>query len=363
MKQKKCRKMKLVLMLLVFSLPCLNGCEKKDETASPTDKVTTDDISQVENTETESEFISADSVSICKLQEIKIAELDMKNPPSFTRRMDRSDKDTVKKGVIKLGDREYQLLLGENPEYEFHIQDITKDTSPYWWGSWSLHSKHLLEGQYYEFKLVANGTKIAGRPYTGEFGIFKVGSGGRKVEKMEMSGSVNQNGGVGAPIGVLTDRWPDPAPECSIPVGDYTADLLTVVYDDLRIEISNNYYTNAQGEKTSNNNRVYGMQVCKDKPYVLDFSNKPMIVFETPKIDGQTYSVGDEIKFSAVLIDPKLDIMIRGLNDTSEEVEKEYKDKDGNVVHTAKIPKSLDPEVVVTRSDGEIAGQGTMPFG
>ena len=55
--------------------------------------------------------------------------------------------------------------------------------------------------------------------------------------------------------------------------------------------------------------------------------------------------------------------MIRGLNDTSQKVEKEYKDNDGNVISTATVDKSLDPKVVIKRAGGEVVAEGVMPFG
>ncbi len=368
MKHKYCGLLKIASVLLLFFTICLTGCEKKtDETSSPPDNESSANNTAAENDvkqlDPEKAFVSAPDVSIAALKEIKADQLEMKDPPSFVRRMKRNNKESLKMGTISLGEHQYMVLLGDNTSYEFHIQDVNKDQAPYWWGSWSLHSRHLLKGKYYEFKLIENGTKIAGRPYTGEFGIFKLGKGERNIEKMEMNGSIEQTGDVGAPVGDLSKlMWPDPVAECSVPVGDYTANLMSVVYDDLKIDISHNYYTNVKGQSATKN-VVYGMQVRKDKPYILDFSNEPAIIFESPKNDGDTYSLGNEIKFSAVLIDPKLDIMIRGLDDTSQKVEKEYKDNDGNVIHTAKISKSLDPKVVVTRSNGEVVGEGVMPFG
>ena len=366
MKQNNFVLWKFLSVSLFLLAICLSGCEKKqDETAAPPDESSGKD-SQVEQTETTEPKPEKESAytppSICKLQEVKIADLQLKSPPSFLRRMERQDKEIVKKGTITLDGREYLILLGENPSDQFYIKDIAKDYAPYWWGSWSLHSKHLLDGKYYEFDLIENKTKIAGSPYTGEFGILKLGKGDRTIEKMEMSGSINQAGSVGAPIGKLTGQWPEPVSECSVPVGDYTADLMKIIYGDLRISISNNYYNNINGER-SMNSIVYGMKIRKDEPYVLDFSNEPAIVFESPKNSNTEYVRGDEILFSAVLIDPKLDIMIRGLDDTSQHVEKEYKNDKGEVYHTAQIPKSLDPKVIITRSNGEVVGEGTMPFG
>ena len=125
----------------------------------------------------------------------------------------------------------------------------------------------------------------------------------------------------------------------------------------MAINISNNYHTNAQGID-SRDDVVYGMQVCKDKPYVLDFSNKPMVVFDQPHVSRRTFSRGEEIKFAAVLIDPKLDIMIRGLDDTSVQVEKE-----SSSGRKYKRSKSLDPKVVITHADGEVVAEDVMPFG
>jgi len=100
------------------------------------------------------------------------------------------------------------------------------------------------------------------------------------------------------------------------------------------------------------------MHVRKNEPFVLDFPNEPTVIFDEPAKTRTSFSRGEEIKFAAVLIDPKLDIMIRGLDDTSVEVEK--KRSDGS---TYKRPKSLDPKVVITRADGRVVAEGVMPFG
>ena len=163
------------------------------------------------------------------------------------------------------------------------------------------------------------------------------------------------------PIGTIEKSWPSPVAECSIPVGDYTPRIMDVTYDNLSITISNNYHTNAQGQ-SGLKETVYGMQVREDKPYVLDFSNDPMVVFDEPPMSQTTFSRGDEIKFAAVLIDPELDIMIRGLDETPAKDDRVLKDSDGKVIAII-VPKSLDPNVVITRADSEIVAEGVMPFG
>ena len=312
----------------------------------------------------ETEFLSDPDVVTCELEKTTISKLNLpkNNMASFIRRMERENKEDVKQGKITLANRSFKIVLGERPEREFYLFDVEKGFGPYWWGSWSLHSYHKLDDKFFEFMLIEEGTKIAGRPYKGELGIIKVGKGGRELEKVEFNGSVHQQGSVSAPIGVIKERWPEAATECRIPVGDYTAYIMKVTYDNLSIDISNNYHTNAQGQ-SRDKETVYGIQVRADKPYVLDFSNKPMVVFDQPPKSKTYFSRGEEIKFAAVLIDPKLDIMIRGLDDTSVKVDREYKDQDGKVIHTAKVPKSLDPKVVITRADGEVIAEGVMPFG
>jgi hypothetical protein len=96
--------------------------------------------------------------------------------------------------------------------------------------------------------------------------------------------------------------------------------------------------------------KVYGIQIRKDKPFILDFSNKPAVVFTTPAKD-QRVAVGDKIEVKAVLIDPQLDIMIRRLYGSET-------DDNGKSKRT-----SLDPKVVITRADGTEVANGVMPFG
>ncbi|MHC4168125.1 MAG: hypothetical protein ACYSWQ_14300 [Planctomycetota bacterium] len=312
----------------------------------------------------EKEFLADPDVVVCELEETTISKVDLPrgHMASFIHTMKRENKTDLKQGRFTLANRPLRIVLGERPERDFYLYDTGTGKGPYWWGSWSLHSHHKINGKHLEFMLVEGGAKIAGRPYKGDFGIIKVGKGGRDLEKAEFSGSVNQAGQVAAPVGTIKESWPSPVAECEVPVGDYTARITTVTYDNLAIKISNNYHTNAKGQSRGKE-VVYGMKVRKDKPYVLDFSNKPMVVFDKPSKSQTSFSPGREIKFAAVMIDPKLDIMIRGLDDTSVMVDKEYKDPSGKVIHTAKRPKSLDPKVVITRADGEIVAEGVMPFG
>lgn len=306
------------------------------------------------------EAFSADpNVTTCTLKTTEISQLDFPDSPlpSFIRRLQQQNTTDVKEGRLTLANRPFRILLGERPEREFHLFDVQKRFAPYWWGSWSLHSYHRIDDRFYEFVLLENGAKVAARPYPGRLGTIRVGKGNRELEKITFNGSVHAKGSVAAPIGTIEQHWTGAVTECRIPVGDYTPYLMKVTYDNLAIDISNNYHTDAQG-RPSGREPVYGIQVREDKPYVLDFSNDPVVVFDQPPRNETVFSRGAEIKFAAVLLDPKLDIMIRGLDDTSVQVEEEL--SGGQKI---KRPRSLDPQVVITRADGEMVAQGVMPFG
>ena len=349
-----CVKTSRILLSLILAMGFVaTGCKK--ETPPPQ-----------ELTAKEKQFLSAPNATICKLEKIKISKMDIPKgnmASSIIRYMDQNNRHYVKQGQITLANRPFKIILGFHPEREFYVYDIEKGFGPFWLGSRSLHSYHKIDDKLYEFMLIEDGTKIAARPYKGPFGTIMVGKGGRELEKVEFSGSLKKEDYVAVPVGaIIKENWPDMVTECEIPVGDYTTYAMYVTYDNLYINISNNQYPNTQG-RSSRKDIVYSMQVREDKPYVLDFSNKPMVIFDQPSMSQTSFSRGQEIKFAAVLIDPKLDIMIRGLNDTSVKVDKEYKDAEGKVIRTMKVDKSLDPNVVIARADGEVIAKGVMPFG
>lgn len=341
------------ILLSVILVPSfvLTGCKK--ETPPPQ-----------ELTAKEKQFLSAPDAVTCELEKIKISKLDLPDGPmttNFFNDMDRYNRHFVKQAKITLANRPFKIILGHHPEREFYIYDMKKGFCPYWLGHESLHSYHKIDDQLYEFMLIDNDTKIAARPYKGPLGTIKVGKGGRELEKVEFRGSVYKQGSISAPIGTIKQQnYPSPIEECSIPIGDYTTRDMVITYDNLLIGISNKQYPRPRSRYIDDT--VYGMQVRQDKPYVLDFSNKPMVIFDQPSMSQTAFSRGDQIKFAAVLTDPKLDIMIRRLQDTSVKVDRVLKYRDGKVIHT-KVNKSLDPNVVIARADGEVIAEGVMPFG
>ena len=348
-----------VILLLGFVMV---GCKK--ETPPPQESAKTAPPTP-EQIAKEKEFLSAPDVVTYELEKTTISKLELsqKERNYIVSAIKWQSRNNLKQAQIVLADRSYKILLGLWPEREFFMYDIETGTRLYWAGSRSLHSYHKIDDKLYEFMLVDQDTKLAVRTYNGPLGIFKVGKGNRELEKVEFSGSLINEESRAVPVRAMKENWPDAVAECVIPVGNYKPSSIYITYDNLLFNISNNYYVNAQGH-SSRKDTVYDIQIRQDKPYVLDFSNEPMVTFYESSIMSQTtFSRGQEIQFVTVLTDPKMNIKINRLDDTSVKVDKEIKDKKGNVVQTYTANKPLDPKIVIARADGEVVAEGIMPSG
>ena len=124
--------------------------------------------------------------------------------------------------------------------------------------------------------------------------------------------------------------------------------------------VSNNYHSEGR-PRDMERRRVYAIAIRKDKPFVLDFSNKPDVMFASPA-KSDRFKPGDEVSVKAVLVDPGLDIMIRGLSDARRTKKETYRLNDGKT-QSYDRPLSLDPVVTVADSSGKKVAEGTMPFG
>jgi hypothetical protein len=273
----------------------------------------------------------------------------------------------LRTGKVEIAGQKFTAYLGHSyvvgPSFDWpgtalHLVPEGSQNGPRWWGADNIKAIHRIpdtpSGGYYRFSATPQGDQLFVRPYTGDFGIFEIGAGNRKIDKMEVSGSLYSKD-ANVAIGGEPEDWGGrkPAPSCSIPVGDYYPSYISVNYGKLRISISENYHSDGKSTDRQDRPYVYGMSIRKEKPYILDFSNKPAVMFASPPKDHRV-KVGEKLRVEAVLTDPQLDIMIRGLDDTTRKKKTDY---------GYERDFSLDPTVVITRADGEIMAQGEMPFG
>jgi hypothetical protein len=318
------------------------------------------------------------------------------------------------KGEIKIAGRQYTAFLGHNyiiegwfdhPSTALHlIPGYNEGSRARWLCADQLRAIHKISGTYYCFSGTPAGDKLFVRPYSGEFGTFKIGSGWRLIFNKKMSGSLlSKDAALAVGIELELDR-PKEAQSCSLPVGDYLPSMLYIKFGPMSISVSDNYHTDGKSRDRGGHPLVCGIKIRKNKPFVLDFSNKPDVIFASPAADHRVRP-GDQLNVKAVLVDPKLDIMIRDIK-----IKPSYTDSTlliklsviilfvpgilwlvlprlrrryrflpllsvlGAVVLVGCLialqalgPRlnyeKINPRVLITRADGEKIAEGVMPFG
>jgi len=326
----------------------------------------------------------------------------------------------ARRGEVEIAGRRFEVVLGnaypigtrwDRPAtfVELRPQDA-ESRLPSWHLGGRLLAMHEMGGTYWRLSTTPTGDRLFVQPYRGDFGTFTVGSARRFVwnrgfegsllapDKAILIGDPTQNG----PAGLVSS--------CQVPVGDYVPETLGIQYGPLHISVSSNYH--ADGERRGRGSMAYRLEVRKDRPCVLDFSNPAEVLFASPPRQTQVRP-GDELTVNAVLVDPKLDIMIRDLRRKARQDVSPYMiatlaaialiplvawllvGRGGrrhrllpvlsvvglvvlaasmgalHLVNTMLHPKEaglrgydrLNPEVAICRANGEVVAAGTMPFG
>jgi hypothetical protein len=219
-----------------------------------------------------------------------------------------------------------------------------------------------VDGQLYTVSATPTGDKLTVAPYRGDFGQFEVGPGDGEVDRLGAVGSFTSEEAL-LTLGSRIDRYLTEKPRRQqLPVGDYLPTYLYVDYGDLIIPFSSNRYPIDRPEDWQNKAPTFCVKIRKDKPFALDFAEKPAVVFLTPTKD-EVLRPGSTVALRAVLVDPALDLMIRDLQDTTQKVgELNTVDEQGERITVPRYA-SLDPDVVITNSAGEEVAGGKMPFG
>ncbi len=261
------------------------------------------------------------------------------------------------RGRIRLGKQRFDAFLGhsyrisgwfDNPWTALHLlpTDDSGRSMSSWWGAEMLMAIHRIGDTHYRLSATPEGDKLFVWTYDGPFGTFEIDAGGRDIEDMSAQGGLQaEKMAVSISYELGKDERPGNAHSFRLPVGDYLPSYMTVKYGDLQISMSQSYHSDGKPRDTENRTWVYGIKIREDKPFVFDFSNDPAVVFASPARDHRVKR-GEELTVAAVLTDPVLDIMLRRLHDTS-----------------GSGSNSLDPKVTITRADGEVVDEGTMPFG
>ena len=278
--------------------------------------------------------------------------------------------DEARRGTIRMGRHRFQAIMFRSAviagRYDTPYTGLCLLTTGFCqhpilrpWGCGEyLSSLRLLDGKFYSLSTNPPGDTLMVRRYRGEFGVLRVDPGKRQLTKMAISGSMaSENTTV--PIGrmpSIDDYWMTSVRECEAPVGDYHPVEIRVSYGRLTFTLVYNYHADGKYRGAAGKPSVCPIKIRKDRPFLLDFSNRPEVMFVSPA-KAQTFKAGGEVCVDAVLVDPVLHAIIHDLYDTSRKTT--YK----NAGQTTEGYLSLAPTVTITNSAGKKVAEGVMPFG
>ncbi len=259
----------------------------------------------------------------------------------------------VRMGTIRIGWKKLDAVLGyshgipgsyDHPDTNLYLMPAGKPGHYYlneWNGGLYLKALHRYAGTYYRLSATPCGDKLFVWPYQGPMGVFKVEFASRDINVVSVTGSlaskettINLTEGLNGQNVPISDSY-------SLPVGDYIPLSLNIEGNGLGCSFGqNNHADGLPGRRHEVGPPIYAIKIRQDKPFVLDFSAEPKVIFALP-VKGRRVRLGGRVAVRAVLIDPSLDIMygqIRGEN-------------------------VWNPTVTITRANGEIVAEGVMPFG
>jgi hypothetical protein len=321
----------------------------------------------------------------------------------------------ARRGQIEIAGEQYDVLMTneypigtrlDRPPTRLRLTPKGQpDRELNWLGADLLMALHKIKGTSYRFSTTPGGDKLTVQSYDGEFGTFKIGSGGRLVWDKSASGSLFSKDMAVVMRAESEDGEARPVRSCTLPVGNFSPAYLTIHYGSFCVTISTNYHSDGKAQDRGGRPLVYGFTIKKDKPFVLDFSNKPEIIFASPAQDSR-FKAGEQIRVEAVLVDPKLDIMVRDLRAKatletppslvwlaviiligsaivwifSRRLRRRYRllpllPAIGAIIiivgyfaasyTVARLSEyeDVEPQVLITRANGEVVGGGIMPFG
>jgi len=341
-----------VLLLGILLLSTQTSCKKQEPAAEKPDQ--TEKPTAQAPVQLVAEFTFA-------LEEVKTADLDLSEHPLPV--LSRLEK--FHRAPVSLGGEEFTAYFTERT---FEVQGrsveqllvylLSEGHTPsqrplYWRMNDPRQSYQQIAGVLYVCSVKDDRSAVVFTPYQGETGTLQISCGDRAVNDVNIVRCLLRSEEISLS---LTEF---PGDSLSVPAGDYTYASVSVDFDTLRVSTSKNRYKDAgQTEPVEEE----PLQVGKDRVFAFDFSAKPEIFF-TRITDGMEFKPGDEIKMAAVLVDTKLNMMVSRLYDNSKTTTRELKDRDGNVVRTYEVMKTLEPTVQIARADGTVMAEGKMPFG
>jgi hypothetical protein len=264
---------------------------------------------------------------------------------------------TVRQGKVRLGGEEYVARLSparavsaryDSPRMQLDFSS-TGDHQPARALSGPLGQMRSIGGQFVSFSASPLGDKLTMTPYRGDLGVLEVGSGGRAITELGITGLITSRAGTTVPLGAM--EFPPAAMprRYRLPVGDYTLTAFMALQGRLCFQGRAAANRPAGLGKPAAASASYPIQIRKDKPFRLEFSGKPEVQFMGPPKD-RSFSPGEDIRIAAMLTEPWQGLQITGLwDETKKEVGSGH--------------ARLDPTIVIRNSQDKVVSTGKMPFG
>ncbi len=217
-----------------------------------------------------------------------------------------------------------------------------------------------LGSQWCQFSCSPTGDQLFIYPYQGPLGVLQLGAGGRHAKRLEMFGELCTAQGRLTLGHTLENGLMQGVDRYEIPVGDYSSGFLMVRLGDAMFSLSPDSY-DQEGRRIASERVTRKIRIREKKPFMLDFSDKPRVVFIRPA-EGSRFTAGDQVRFEAVIVDSSLGMVIAGVSDMTQSETKIVTMADGRKRMMESGPQ-LQPKVVIQRTNGEIVAEGDMPLG
>lgn len=275
----------------------------------------------------------------------------------------------VRKGRIRIGDSSYEAVMGTSMEGQANLlvrRESSADTaaSKQPWRMLGLGLQQA-EGKFYELTASPAGDQLTVALYGGPMGELRLEAGDRKVDQFAAAGALQTSTGSVVWLGEPENYYSEQRVRTiQLPVGDYQLSYFTVACGNLLVRLSADYRTPQLAEGSTTQPSAFPIAIRADQPFALKFSDRPAMTFISPVAgSNQLFRCGTEISFRALLVDPAINSIVRGLDDATQKTgERQYMGEDGQL-QTLTMYASLAPQVSITNSTGKEVASGPMPFG
>lgn len=219
---------------------------------------------------------------------------------------------------------------------------------------------------FYDIAASPAGDQISVGPYTGPLGELHFDPGARQLDRFGAAGTLQSSSTshvwMGVPGNYSPTEW---TAAFKLPEGDYRLTYFTLACGDLLASFSPNpNRPQLPTTDPSGQTAAFPIAIRAERPVVMRLGERPTVTFVNPSPQvNQTFQLGQPIVIQALLLDPSLDCIIRGLSSPSQKMQEQTDDAATGQARGQPVYTALVPRVSITNSAGREVARGPMPFG